>query len=102
MKKIKQKNTIALFEQKEVRRVWHDEQWFFSVTDVVVALTDSSDVKQYIKKMRARDNELSVNWGTFCTHLEIVLRVFFVLFNLFRHPKRSHSNFGLRKSDKSE
>lgn len=72
MKKIKQKNTIALFEQKEVRRVWHDEQWFFSVTDVVVALTDSSDVKQYIKKMRARDNELSVNWGTFCTHLEII------------------------------
>ena len=40
----------TVFEQKEVRRVWHDEQWFFSVSDVVGVLTDSIDVKEYIKK----------------------------------------------------
>jgi len=63
---------ITAFEQKEVRRVWHDEQWYFSVSDVVSILTDSKDVKGYIKKMRARDSELSVNWGTICTLLDVI------------------------------
>ena len=33
----------------------------------VQVLTDSSDVKQYIKKMRSRDPELNASWGTICT-----------------------------------
>ena len=51
---------------------WDDEfeQWFFSVTDVVQVLTDSEDVKQYIKKMRRRDPELNAKWGTICTPVE--------------------------------
>ncbi len=69
---MKDQKHLAIFEEKEVRRTWHDEQWYFSVSDVVQALTDSIDVKQYIKKIRARDNELSVNWGTICTPLEII------------------------------
>lgn len=63
---------ITVFEEQEVRRTWHNEQWYFSVLDVVQALTNSKDTKQYVKKMRARDKELSVNWGTLCTLLEIV------------------------------
>ena len=63
---------IALFEQKEIRRVWQDEEWYFSVSDVVKALTDSTDPKQYIKKMRARDPELSNNWGTICTPVQMI------------------------------
>ena len=64
-----QKHQIQLFEEKKVRTVWNDElqEWFFSVTDVVEALTDSVDVKQYIKKMRKRDPELDARWGTICT-----------------------------------
>ena len=63
---------IALFEQKEIRRVWQDEEWYFSVSDVVKALTDSTDPKQYIKKMRARDPEISNNWGTICTPVQMI------------------------------
>ena len=63
---------IALFEQKEIRRVWQDEEWYFSVSDVVKALTDSTDPKQYIKKMRARDPELSNNGGTICTPVQMI------------------------------
>ena len=64
-----QKHQIQLFEEKTVRTVWNDElqEWFFSVTDVVEVLTDSVDVKQYIKKMRKRDPELDARWGTICT-----------------------------------
>ncbi len=70
-KKITQTN-IAAFKQKAVRRVWHNEQWYFSVYDVVTILTESKDVKEYIKKMRTRDKELSVKWGTICTHLDVI------------------------------
>lgn len=61
-----QKHQIQLFEEKKVRTVWNDElqEWFFNVTDVVEVLTDSVDVKQYIKKMRKRDPELDARWGT--------------------------------------
>jgi hypothetical protein len=64
-----QKHQIQLFEEKKVRTVWDDElqEWFFSVADVVEVLTDSVDVKQYIKKTRKRDPELDARWGTICT-----------------------------------
>lgn len=60
---------LQFFEGSKVRTVWDDaaQEWYFSVADVVAVLTDSADVKQYIKKMRARDPELSSRWGTICT-----------------------------------
>lgn len=63
------KQQIKIFEEKKVRTVWDDEEekWYFSIADVVEVLTDSTDVKQYIKKMRSRDPELNARWGTICT-----------------------------------
>ena len=62
-------NKIQLFENKRIRTVWDadQEEWYFSVVDVVAVLTDSADPKQYIKKMRSRDPELNSRWGTICT-----------------------------------
>ncbi|MGN1338761.1 MAG: BRO family protein [Oscillospiraceae bacterium] len=62
-------NAIKLFENREIRAAWNEEQeeWYFSVTDVVSVLTGSADPKQYIKKMRSRDAELNARWGTICT-----------------------------------
>lgn len=67
-------SNLILFEDRKVRRVWIEEkrQWFFSVQDVAEILTDSSDVKQYIKKMKSRDDELNKNWGTICTLVEMI------------------------------
>lgn len=66
-------NSIQLFEDRKIRTAWDEEkeQWYFSVQDVIAVLADSSDPKQYIKKMRARDTELSVNWGTICTQVKM-------------------------------
>jgi len=47
---------IALFEQKEVRKVWDGKQWYFVLEDIIVILVESNDPKQYIKKMRQRDS----------------------------------------------
>jgi len=65
---------IVLFRGKGVRREIVDNEWWFSVSDVVAVLTDSKDVKQYIKRMRSRDTELNSNWGTICTPLEMVAK----------------------------
>lgn len=64
---------IQLFEQKQVRSVWDEdeEKWYFSVQDVVEVLTESSDVKQYIKRLLSRDESLKLNWGTICTLVEM-------------------------------
>lgn len=67
-------NKIKSFEDKKIRTAWDEktEKWYFSVSDVVEVLTDSKDVKQYIKKMRSRDSELNSKWGTICTPVEMV------------------------------
>ena len=66
-------NSIQLFEDRKIRTAWDEEQeeWYFSVQDVVAILAESSDPKQYIKKMRTRDPELSANWGTICTPVQM-------------------------------
>ena len=60
---------IQLFEGKKIRIAWNAEQekYYFSVADIVEVLTESNDVKQYIKRMRSRDPELDLRWGTICT-----------------------------------
>ncbi|MBX2966106.1 MAG: hypothetical protein KF845_08170 [Cyclobacteriaceae bacterium] len=64
---------IKLFESKQIRSTWDEKEqkWFFSVQDVVEVLTDSADVKQYIKRMLSRDELLKSNWGTICTLVEM-------------------------------
>jgi len=62
---------LAIFKDKEIRRTIYNDEWWFVVNDIVEALTDSKDVKDYIKKMRKRDDELSKGWGQIVTPLEI-------------------------------
>jgi len=65
---------IQLFEGKKVRVVWNEqeEKYYFAVVDIVELLTESADVKQYIKRMRSRDPELDSVWGTICTPYQFV------------------------------
>ena len=64
---------IKLFESKQVRTTWSEkeEKWYFSVQDVVEVLTDSLDIKQYVKRMLNRDEQLRLNWGTICPPVEM-------------------------------
>lgn len=64
---------IKLFQDKRIRSAWNEEeeQWYFSIEDVVAALTDSADPKQYVKRLKQRDEQLHVNWGTICTQVEM-------------------------------
>ena len=67
-------NKLVVFEDKEIRHVWFKNEWRFSVSDIIESLTHTTDVRQYIKKMRRRDPELNNNWGTICTPLKMVAK----------------------------
>jgi hypothetical protein len=51
------KEALVVFEGTKIRRTWHDEQWYFSVTDVVGILTDSSIPRRYWSDLKARLDE---------------------------------------------
>ena len=61
-------NEIKFFQDKRIRSVWNDEeeQWYFSIVDVIEALTDSINPTDYLKKMRKRDPQLGTYLGTNC------------------------------------
>lgn len=65
---------IQIFEGQNVRIIWDEkeEKYYFAVVDIVQVLTDSADVRQYIKRMRSRDSELDSVWGTICTPHQFV------------------------------
>jgi prophage antirepressor-like protein len=63
---------LAVFEGKQIRKIIHDGEWWFSVADVVEVLTDTPNATDYIKKMRKRDEALSKGWGQIVTPLWLV------------------------------
>lgn len=62
---------IALFKGKKVRKILHNDEWWFVMEDVVLALIDSSDPKQYIQRMKQRDPELTKGWVQIVHTLEV-------------------------------
>ena len=66
-------SSIKLFESKKIRSVWNEEEkkWYFSVQDVIEVLTETPNAKDYIKKMKKRDDALNSNWGTICPLVEM-------------------------------
>lgn len=56
------KNKLIVFQDKKVRRIWHNDEWYFSVVDVVAVLTDSSTPRQYWGKVKDREfNEIELS-----------------------------------------
>jgi hypothetical protein len=53
---------IAIFRQRHIRKTIYRNEWWFVVEDVVLALIDSHDPKQYIQRMKSRDPELAKGW----------------------------------------
>lgn len=63
---------LLIFESKQIRRTWHDNQWYFSVVDVVGVLTDSVDAKDYWYRMKKRvEDEEKIELSTICRQLKI-------------------------------
>lgn len=85
------KDALVVFEGAEIRRTWHEDQWHFSVVDIVRVLTDSPKPRQYWGKIKDREFqqlELSPIWvqlklpsadgknyNTDCTNTESMFRI---------------------------
>src|SRR5579862_9795187 len=50
---------LSLFEERPVRRIFHHEEWWFVISDIVSALTESANPTDYLKKLRRRDASLA-------------------------------------------
>ena len=62
---------VVIFKGKQLRKALHNNEWWFVVNDVVDVLTDTPNVKDYVRKMRIRDEELSKGWGQIVTLLSV-------------------------------
>ena len=66
-------NKLALFEEKEIRKTWKDNKWYFSVIDVVYALTDSVKPRDYWYKLKQRVSEdEKIELSTICRRLKLI------------------------------
>ena len=66
-----QSTEIALFRGKRIRKTIHNDEWWFSVMDVVEILAETKNPADYIKKVRKRDQELAKGWGQIVTLLKL-------------------------------
>lgn len=67
-------NKIQLFQNQQIRSVWNEEfeEWYFSLVDVIQALTDSVNPTDYLKKLRKRDTILGDYLGTNCPQVAML------------------------------
>ena len=63
---------LTPFEGKEIRRVWHGEQWYFSVVDIIEILTDSSQPSRYWADVKKRSKKESNQSFDFCERLKLL------------------------------
>jgi hypothetical protein len=66
-----EENKLAVFQDKKIRRIWHNEDWWFSVVDVVDALVESEDPRKYWNKLSQRLREEGSESVTFCHQLKL-------------------------------
>ncbi len=62
---------IVIFKEKTIRRIWSNEEWWYSVVDVCAALTESVDAGAYWRKLKQRLNKESNEVVTFCHGLKL-------------------------------
>src|SRR3989344_5024171 len=65
-------NALVVFQDKNIRRIWHNNEWYFSVVDVVGALTDSEDARKYWNKLSQRLREEGSQVVTNCHQLKLI------------------------------
>lgn len=64
-------NKLVVFEDKKIRRTWFNDEWYFSVIDIILALTDSANPRNYWSMLKSREEEQGVELSTFCVQLKL-------------------------------
>ena len=65
-------NRLIIFESKKIRRIWHEDEWFYSVVDIVSVLTDSANPRDYWYRVKKRvSDEEKMELSTICRQLKL-------------------------------
>lgn len=62
---------LSLFEDKEIRKVYKNNKWYYSVHDIISVFTNSSNPTQYLKKLREKDIMLEKTWNNLCVFINM-------------------------------
>lgn len=63
---------IAVFKGKQIRKTIHNNDWYFSIVDIIEALTDSDNPRNYWNMMKAREKKQSeIQLSTLCVQLKL-------------------------------
>src|SRR3990167_4160416 len=65
------KNKLVVFQDKNIRRIWHNGEWYFSVIDIVQVLTDSNNPRNYWSMLKKREEEAGIELSTNCVQLKL-------------------------------
>jgi DNA-damage-inducible protein D len=65
-------NRLAIFEGSEIRRILVDGEWYYSVVDIIKALTDSDNPRNYWSMLKSRELENGIELSTICVQLKLV------------------------------
>lgn len=72
MREAQDGNDLIIFEGESIRRKWQQEQWYFSVVDVVRYLTESENPRNYWNMLKARESEHGIELSTNCVRLKLL------------------------------
>ncbi|MBI4150938.1 Bro-N domain-containing protein [Candidatus Woesearchaeota archaeon] len=62
-------DALVVFQGKNIRRTWFNDEWWFVAVDIIAVITETSDPSGYLKDMRRRDASFSQGWGQIATPL---------------------------------
>ena len=62
---------LVVFQDRKIRRIWHNDEWWFSVVDVVEALTESNNPRNYWSMLKTREAEQGIELSTNCVQLKL-------------------------------
>ena len=68
---MEEEKALVVFQNKKIRRKWHDNEWYFSVVDILSALTESKDPRNYWKVLKHRLNQEGSEAVTKCNQLKL-------------------------------
>lgn len=70
--KMSHEKSLVVFENKEIRKIWHNDEWYFSVVDIVEVLTGSTNPRNYWNMLKSREMDHGVELYTNCVRLKLV------------------------------
>ena len=70
---MEEQNKLIVFESKEIRRIWHNEEWWFAVQDIIAVLIESKNATDYWYRLKKREKESSgFELSTICRYFKMI------------------------------